>query len=193
MSQQTIGIGNTKSLSKIDAKEDDNLPPIIVVQDVLAALSVIYSNFFAKQFSDDNEKTAVILNTWREDLRGMTPDMIKKGLKKCRDPFGDFTKYAPTSIEFGLLCLPEPEDLGIPDVHESFKRHTHEGHMHYSPSWGHEPQPFSHEIIRLVIERIGWGRLKNMYDYECWKIWCDAYDKVLKDFMRNYYYKLRGE
>ena len=56
--------------------------------------------------------------TWAKGLAGMTGQQIAIGLSRCIS--GDHA-WPPTLPEFKALCMPRPEDLGIPPLEDAWR------------------------------------------------------------------------
>ena len=54
---------------------------------------------------------------WEMVASNCTPEMLKRGLDRCVE---QFESWPPNPIEFRALCLPQAEDLGLPNEDQAF-------------------------------------------------------------------------
>lgn len=163
-----------------------NYPPAEKIEQLIAQLGIIYGDLFLRRLEVKGAAN-VLMGIFEINLNGITSEMIDKGLQKCCDPYGEFAKYPPSPIEFARLCLPEPDDLGIPSVSKSFQEYYNQGIKCYQ-----DGIPFKDESVKRTIEEIGWRKLKEWHDQMCWNAWCEEYPKVVKKMMQEYHAKLKA-
>ena len=94
---------------------------------------------------------------WGRALAGISLDDIKRGLDRCVD---EYPSWPPTIGEFKQLCLPDPGELGLPNIGTVLKEICSSRLREF----GAPPKPYSHGLILAIIQddrcdaRI-WGQL----------------------------------
>lgn len=88
------------------------------------------------------------------------------------------SRFTPTPAEFVEMCKPSAEDLGIPSLDDCM----HEV-REAKGRWRFEKYPFSHEVARLLSERIGFEFYQTSVNQ--FKKLCETEYKRLLELARN--------
>lgn len=116
---------------------------------ILPKFAVYWPEFGNKyEDADHPEKMEFVLQEYAQQLvaHRITSDMLKSGMKKALK-----LKYRPNPYEFAQLCIPTPQELGIPTEQQVFddivlRRGRYKG----------QEFEFSHRLIEIIDERIGY-------------------------------------
>lgn len=106
-----------------------------------------------------------VFATWCLQLRDMSPEQIKRGyVALCRkheqNPDGS---YLPSLPQFRALCIPTPQDLGLPEARQAYLEAAKASR---APSQ-HE---FSHPAVYAAGRATGWFDLGNLPESKSWPI-----------------------
>lgn len=110
----------------------------------------------------------VIRDQWRCDLAGLTDAQIRIGIGRAT---GRKHEWPPSSVVFRDLCLPTPEDLGVPDVHKC-----------YESACGRRA---IHPICFHAVERIGLYAFRSMPREKSWREFEKAYWELIDEMRRG--------
>lgn len=82
------------------------------------------------------------MGIWAASLRGVAPDMIKRGLSKLVELR---LEWPPSAPQFAGLCHPSAEDLGIPEQDAVWSEISH-----YRRNKRYRPSPFAYALFMDV-------------------------------------------
>jgi hypothetical protein len=109
----------------------------------------MYFGDWQKIFNDNPDHGDALLKEYAEQLvkNGITQKLLIKGLDRASEE-----TFRPNPFKFALLCMPRPEDFGIPVFDDAYREITQEAPK--SRRYG-KPHTFSHRVIEIVYERVG--------------------------------------
>ncbi|WP_438863782.1 replication protein P [Neptunicella sp.] len=113
----------------------------------LKPIFTVYFPDFVNKFPDDEMQDWVMREYAQQlvDLR-ISSDQLKLGIRKCKT-----LKFRPNPYQFAQLCKPSAEDLNLPSVDDAFV----EVIRRYGVSKGDDNFVFSHRVVALTAERVG--------------------------------------
>lgn len=114
-------------------------------------MSEIYGAQFANQYGEVGGEA---FQTWCLGLRDMTEAMIKRGFTRL---LARESAFVPNLNEFRTLCLPNPEDLGLPAVEIAYREACNNGHRVLGANW-------SHPAVYHAGKAVGWFELRSEPD-----------------------------
>ncbi|WBA81564.1 hypothetical protein [Endozoicomonas sp. GU-1] len=88
---------------------------------------------------------------WQRTLNGLHPTQLEIGLNRVRLAGGE---WPPTAPEFRKLCLPLPEELGLPALAKAWQEANE-----YSGQPSHHG--WSHRAVYLAGREAGWHELRT--------------------------------
>lgn len=122
------------------------------------------------------EAVKIAISEWEDEVKNLSLEQIKKGLEKCKDPFGRHVEFPPTLPQFICLCFPDAEEIGIPSVEEAYRQALC-------------PSLERHSLVQNAIDCIGSYTFKMMSEAEARRrfmpIYAQLRDRSLKECLRN--------
>lgn len=109
----------------------------------------MYFADWQKLMKDNPEHGQALLKEYAEQLvkNGITQKLLVKGLERAAEE-----TFRPNPFKFAQLCMPRPEDFGIPSFDDAYREITHSAPK--SRRYG-KPHEFSHRVVEIVYERVG--------------------------------------
>ncbi len=124
------------------------------MDELFNALGELYGSKFASQWGAFDETGA-----WLAELQFLAPAQLGIGLRRVRQQIQDAARagteaWPPTPLAFAALCLPKPEDLGLPSDAQAWREATANAHQPSRHRW-------SHEAVRMAGQAVGWWDLTH--------------------------------
>ena len=118
-------------------------------------------------------------NMWLAALNGLVFDQLKIGMSKCADS-GE--AWPPSAPEFKAMCLPDPQDYGLPGVDAAYMEACNNSHQPVKHKW-------SHNVIYQAGREVGWYEIKTASSQEKMKqvknAFTGAYQRLCEAVMRG--------
>lgn len=123
------------------------------VMDTVIPTLAMYTADFSKKYEGHTDVAAREFAE-RLVLNNITKRMGQMGCERIKIKAGKQTVWCPNPEEFAKMCLPQPEDLGIPTLDEAIREIVEAR----SPSryGATKPYEFSHRVVELVNKRVGY-------------------------------------
>lgn len=111
--------------------------------------------------------------TWCLGLRDLPPEQIKHGFTRV---LHRKERFAPSMNEFRALCMPTPEDFGLPDARTAYLEACRKSASPSRASW-------SHPAVYLAGSSTGWFELRNLAESKSWPLFQRNYEIAMRRAM----------
>jgi hypothetical protein len=135
-----------------------------------------YGHRWTSQYGAEpwNDRGAGAGNVWQHDLGGLTRQDLERGIERCMERDD---AWPPTLPEFRRLCLPRPEDFGVPDEEEAFMEAAGRAHP-CAPQ-----HDWSHPTVVAAFRRMGRHRFHELERREARRAWHTVWRRVVRQYM----------
>lgn len=141
------------------------------IANAMPVFTIYFADFAHKYGNQDDDTISAIAREYAQQLvkNGVNGEMLMKGLERLKAKSTDL-KWTPNPQRFAELCLPQPEDLDVPDL-QNAKREVIEAR---GPNRlkGHE---YSCDLVKVLDSRVGY----EMYEMPP-KLWDKLVEREYK-------------
>ena len=125
-------------------------------------MAAVYGHRWTSAYGDADD------GTWLQGLADMTPEQIGHAIGRCatRDD-----AWPPSLPEFRRLCLPDPEELGLPDEQSAYRMACH--------------LDWSHPAVYEAAQQVGTLELRSQPQARTWPAFRDAWRRVVERAQRG--------
>lgn len=152
----------------------------VVITEVLPIFTMYFADFSAKYGKAKKETTDAVMREYALQLikNGVTRSRLLVGLERLRKESVTL-KWTPNPQAFAELCMPQPEDMGLPELDVAIKEITEARGMFRG-----QPYNFSHHIIETLNKNAGF-QMYEMSKSEWHKLLSNSYGQLVKQAMRG--------